>query len=176
VEDATLVAAVLAGRRECFETLVERHQRTVHALAYRWLDDHAAADEVVQATFLQAYTHLVDFRGEASFRSWLCGIALNQARTQRRARQRARTVSLDEVPEAALPQVDASAPETELRDRLRRLVGELPPRQRAVVTLRVGSDLSFRDIARLEGISENSAKVSYHHAVTRLRTWLRGRG
>jgi RNA polymerase sigma-70 factor (ECF subfamily) len=176
VEDATLVAEVLAGRRECFETLVERHQRTVHALAYRWLGDHAAADEVVQATFLQAYTHLVDFRGEASFRSWLCGIALNQARTQRRARQRGRTVSLDDVPEAALPQVDASAAEPSLRDRLRRLVDALPPRQRAVVTLRLASDLSFRDIARLEGISENSAKVSYHHAVTRLRAWLRGRG
>jgi RNA polymerase sigma-70 factor (ECF subfamily) len=175
VDDVALVAGALAGRQECFEALVERHQRAVHALAYRWLGDHAAADEVVQATFLQAYTHLVDFRGDASFRSWLCGIAVNQARTQSRARRRQRTVSLDEVPEGALPQADTTPRETSQRDRLARLVGKLPPRQRAVVTLRVAGDLPFREIARLEGISENSAKVSYHHAVTRLRQWL-GRG
>jgi DNA-directed RNA polymerase specialized sigma24 family protein len=44
-----------------FRGALERHQ-----LAYRRLGDHAAADEVVQATFVQAYTHLVDFRGKAS--------------------------------------------------------------------------------------------------------------
>jgi RNA polymerase sigma-70 factor (ECF subfamily) len=43
------------------------------------------------------------------------------------------------------------------------------------VTLRVVGDLPFKEIAKLEGISENSAKVSYHHAVTRLRKWM-GRG
>ena len=176
MEDATLVAGALAGRQECFEALVERHQRTVHGLAYRWLGDHAAADEVVQATFLQAYTHLVDFRGDASFRSWLCGIARQPGphayagaapRAHRVARRRAR---------GGLPQPTSSVPaETSRGDLLARLVGRLPPRQRAVVTLRVVGDLPFREIARLEGISENSAKVSYHHAVTRLRQWL-GRG
>jgi DNA-directed RNA polymerase specialized sigma24 family protein len=69
----------------------------------------------------------------------------------------------------------AAMRETSLGEHLRRLVGQLPPRQRAVVTLRVSGDLPFKEIARLEGISENSAKVSYHHAVTRLRQWL-GRG
>jgi RNA polymerase sigma-70 factor (ECF subfamily) len=62
-----------------------------------------------------------------------------------------------------------------LRDRLADLIARLPPRQRAVVTLRIVGDLPFKEIARLESISENSAKVSYHHAVTRLREWL-GRG
>src|SRR5262245_21615372 len=110
VDDESLVAGTLAGRRDCFETLVERHQRSIHGLAHRWLGDHAAADEVVQATFVQAYTHLVDFRGEASFRSWLCGIALNQARTLQPSRRRERSVPLDEVPVAALPQADAPSP------------------------------------------------------------------
>lgn len=175
MDDAALVAGTLAGRPECFEALVERHQRSIHGLAHRWLGDHAAADEVVQATFVQAYTHLVDFRGEASFRSWLYGIALNQARSLQRSRRRERSVPLDEVPEEALPQVSEPSAGGEARDRLALLVQRLPPRQRAVVTLRVAADLPFREIARLEGISENSAKVSYHHAVTRLRQWM-GRG
>ena len=175
MDDAQLVAGVLAGRRECFETLVERHQRQVHALVYRWLGDHAGADEVVQATFVRAYTHLVDFRGESSFRSWLYGIALNQVRTLYRTRRRERTVPLDEVPESDLPQVEDVPVAGRLRDRLADLIAPLPPRQRAVVTLRIVGALPFKEIARLESISENSAKVSYHHAVTRLREWL-GRG
>jgi RNA polymerase sigma-70 factor (ECF subfamily) len=175
VEDESLVAGTLAGRPECFEALVERHQRSIHGLAHRWLGDHAAADEVVQATFVQAYTHLVDFRGEASFRSWLCGIALNQARTLQRIRRRERSVPLDEVPEEALPRADEPPAAGENHRRLALLVQRLPPRQRAVVNLRVAADLPFKEIARIEGISENSAKVSYHHAVTRLRQWM-GRG
>ena len=174
VDDASLVAAALAGRLECFEALVERHQRALHALARRWLGDDAAADDVVQATFVQAYSHLADFRGDGSIRSWLCGIALNQARTQRRAGRREHTVPLDEVPEATMPHVDPVTPDVALRSRLGTLVRRLPARQRAVVTLRVQGDLPFKEIARLEGISENSAKVSFHHAVSRLREWLGG--
>ena len=126
----------------------------------------------MQATFLKAYTHLVDFRGNVSFRSWLCGIALNQGphavpgtapRAHRVAGRSARSGAA------------AGRYQPSLRGRLAWLVSRLPPRQRAVVTLRVESDLPFREIARIEGISENSAKVSYHHAVTRLRQWL-GRG
>src|SRR5262249_22585932 len=153
VDDAQLVAGALAGRRDCFETLVERHQRTVYTLVYRWLNDHAVADEVVQATFVQAYTHLVDFRGEASFRSWLYGIALNQTRSLLRSRRRQRTVSLDEVPERELPPTDAAfhdaSQDAERRDELGRLIEHLPPRQRAVVTLRIVGDLPFKEIARL---------------------------
>jgi RNA polymerase sigma-70 factor, ECF subfamily len=173
VGDAQLVAGAIAGRQECFETLVERHQRTVHALAYRWLGDHAGADEVVQAAFVQAYTHLVDFRGDASFRSWPYGIALNQVRTLQRNQRRERTVPLADVPEGDLPQADDVPVGGRLRDRLAASIGRLPPRQRAVVTLRIVGDLHFKEIAPLEGISENSANVSDHHTVTRLREWLR---
>jgi RNA polymerase sigma-70 factor, ECF subfamily len=172
VDDAQLVAGAIAGRQECFETLVERHQRPVHALVYRWLGDRAVADEVVQATFVQAYMHLVDFRGDAPFRSWLYGIALNQARTLQRDRRRERTIPIDDVPEGDLPQVEGASEGGRLRDRLAGCIARLPPRQRTVVTLRVVGDLPFKEIAKLEGISENSAKVSYHHAVTRLRKWM----
>jgi RNA polymerase sigma-70 factor, ECF subfamily len=172
VDDAQLVAGAIAGRQECFETLVDRHQRPVHALVYRWLGDRAVADEVVQATFVQAYMHLVDFRGDAPFRSWLYGIALNQARTLQRDRRRERTIPIDDVPEGDLPQVEGASEGGRLRDRLAGCIARLPPRQRTVVTLRVVGDLPFKEIAKLEGISENSAKVSYHHAVTRLRKWM----
>ncbi|HUI25564.1 MAG TPA: sigma-70 family RNA polymerase sigma factor [Candidatus Kryptonia bacterium] len=170
VDDSALIEGTLAGRQQDFETLVERYQKMLYAFAYRQLQDADAADDVVQATFVHAYAALARFRGEASFKTWVYQIALNECRAVYRARRAQRVVPLDEVPESALPQVE---PRSRLdRAALEPLIHQLPPRQRAVLTLRVFSDLPFKEIARVEGISENSAKVNYHHAVVRLKQWL----
>jgi len=173
VDDAAIVARVLAGRTEDFALLVERYQRMIYAVSQRFLSDADLADEATQAAFVQAFTQLGRWRGEGSFKTWLHAIALNQCRGLARTRRAARTVSLDDVPESALPAA-AADPRADDRAAVERLVADLPPRQRSVLALRVFSDLPFREIARAEGISENAAKVSFHHAVTRLRRWLAG--
>jgi RNA polymerase sigma-70 factor (ECF subfamily) len=86
-------------------------------------------------------------------------------------------VALDAVDEALL----AIPPETGDRSagwkvKFERLIARLPLRQREVLTLRIFSDLPFKEVARVKGMSENSAKVNYHHAITRLRAWLREEG
>lgn len=168
-----MIRGTLAGREQDFEALVERHQRPLFAFVCRYLGDEAAADEVVQAAFVQAYTHLARFRGDSSFKTWLHQIALNHCRALHRAGQRRREVPLDEVDEASLADRGERSETAGWRARIEALVARLPPRQRAVVALRLFGDLPFRDVARAEGISENTAKVNYHHAITRLRKWLR---
>jgi RNA polymerase sigma-70 factor (ECF subfamily) len=170
VDDDSLVAGALAGRRQDFEALVERHQRMLYAFAQRMVHDRDSADEVVQRTFVRAYERLATFRGEASVGTWLHRIALNECRDLLRARRR--TVDIDGLPERDLPAT--APPDAGLGTRLRRLVERLPARQRTVLALRVFADLPFAEIARAEGISENAAKVSFHHAAHRLRAWLRG--
>jgi DNA-directed RNA polymerase specialized sigma24 family protein len=100
-------------------------------------------------------------------------VRCDQVRTLQRNQRCERTVPLADVPEGDLPQADDVPVGGRLRDQLVASIGRLPPRQSAVVTLRIVGDLPFKEIARLEGISQNSAKVSYHYAVTRLREWLR---
>ena len=147
----------------------------LYAFAYRFVHDHDHAADIVQTTFLQAYTHLAQFAGRSSFKTWLHQIALNQCRQLYRSGHDRQNVPLDDVPEAdlaaATTETDTSTVAWKLL--LERLIARLPLRQRAVLTLRVFSDLPFKDIARVEGMSENSAKVNYHHAITRLRRWLR---
>jgi RNA polymerase sigma-70 factor (ECF subfamily) len=168
VDDADLVARALAGDEQAFEALVERHQRRIHALAQRVLRDHDAADEATQRTFVHAYERLRGFRGEASFATWIHRIAMNECRDILRAQRQ--HVPLDDVPEHRLGVTpEAQAP---LGPRLRALVALLPPRQQSVFALRVFGELPFGEIARSEGITENAAKVNFHHAVHRLREWL----
>ena len=175
-DDAALIRGTLAGRRADFDVLVERYQKALYGFAYRFVHDHDQAADIVQTTFLQAFTHLAQFSGRASFKTWLHQIALNQCRQLHRASHVHRQIALDEVPEAnlAAPEVGESNPG--LRGLLERLIARLPLRQREVLTLRLFSDLPFKEIARVEGMTENSAKVNFHHAVTRLRQWLRESG
>ena len=170
--DLELVEGTLAGRREDFEVLVERHQRMLYAVALRYLHDADAADEAVQSAFVNAYIHLAQFRRAATFKTWLCEILLNQCRSGlRRARAR-QEVPLDDVPEAALRDSGSATTQAAERAGLERHVTRLPPRQRSVLSLRIFADLPFKDIARAEGITENAAKVNYHHAIMKLRAWL----
>ena len=85
MEDRALIEGTLAGRQQDFEVLVERYQEMVYAFVYRYLRDADGADDVVQSTFVQAYTHLHQFRGTASFKTWLHQIALNQCRSRSRS-------------------------------------------------------------------------------------------
>ena len=176
LDDAALIRGTLAGRRADFEVLVERYQKPLYAFAYRFVHDHEQAADVVQTTFLQAYTHLAQFSGRATFKTWLHQIALNHCRQLHRSGHGRYHVPLDDVPEADLATTDADSSTAGSKALLGRLIARLPQRQREVLTLRIFSDLPFKEIARVERMSENSAKVNYHHAITRLRQWLREGG
>ncbi len=173
MDDAALIARVLAGDTDSFAVLVERYQRMIFALAMGFLRDRDLADDATQLTFVRAYERLQGFRGDATFKTWLHAIAANECRSLARRARVARTVDLDDVPDAMLA-MDAPDRDPAEQDRLAGLVDRLPARQRSVVALRVYSDLPFKEIARSEGISENAAKVNFHHAIKRLRGWLRG--
>ena len=171
-EDRALVQGALTGRQQDFEVLVERYQRMLHRFAHQQLGDESAADEIVQATFVQAYFKLQSFRGEASFKTWLYGIALNLCRDRGRALRRSRELPVDAASEEALTASSPGLEELVLGGTLERRIAALPDRQRTVLSMRVWGDLAFKDIARLVGISENAAKVNYHHAIQSLRRWV----
>ncbi len=173
LDDAALIGGTLAGRRADFDVLVERYQKPLYAFAFRLVHNHEQAADIVQTTFLQAYTHLGQFAGRASFKTWVHQIALNLCRAQQRGAGARPSVCLEDVRENDLPHAASENSNPGWKAVLERLIARLPLRQREVLTLRIFSDLPFKEIARVEGMSENSAKVNYHHAIVRLRRWLR---
>ncbi len=76
-QDAAAVAQVLAGDRDAYRSLVERHSRSIFKLAYRVTGNESDAEEAVQETFLRAYAKLGRFQFQASFKTWIYRIAIN---------------------------------------------------------------------------------------------------
>ena len=96
--EALLIARLKAGELNAYDELVEEYEPLVYAMALRILGDVEDARDAAQETFLKIYRHFAHFRGEASLKTWICRIAINQARsTERwwRRRRRNETLSLD---------------------------------------------------------------------------------
>ncbi|MGE0131405.1 MAG: RNA polymerase sigma factor [Blastocatellales bacterium] len=95
--ESALVIRLKAGEMDAFDQLVEEYQPLVYALAFRILNNAEDARDAAQETFLKIYRHFANFRGEASLKTWVCRIAINQAHSTERwwRRRRSDTTSLD---------------------------------------------------------------------------------
>ena len=168
--DRQLVVAARAGSRRALETLVRRHQRAVYFLCRRHVHDHDLASDLSQRTFLKALVNLETLRRTEVFRSWLLRIAANLSRNQ--LRDSARFVRDQGLESPVAAQAHTSLEAAERAQGLRGAVARLARRQRTVVELRVYHELTFSQIARILDITENAAKVTFHHAGKRLRSLL----
>lgn len=170
--DAALVARAQRGERGAFDGLVRRHQRGVWRVVRRYLRNDADASDVTQQAFVRAFRSLERFRGEASVRTWLYRIGINLALNHLRDHAREQPAEIADDAMTSAPIGAAALESAERGARLRAAVGQLPPKQRLVLELRVFEDLPFREVAALAECSENAAKVSFHYAVKKLRELL----
>jgi RNA polymerase sigma-70 factor (ECF subfamily) len=178
-EEEGLVAAFLLGDDDAFGLLFRRHERLVLSIVRRYAASADDAADLVQRTFLRAFevarrSLARGPRNAAPFRRWLIRVAINLAKNHRRDAARMVRATLDTAGSAgATEPVGADALlRRERQRRLRAEVLRLPRRQREVLTLRVDAELPFAEIADALGITENSAKVSFHHATRALRAAL----
>lgn len=186
--DAADVARFQAGDESAFEPLVARSEAEIFRLARRMLGDSEDALDAAQETFLRAYRGLRSFRGEAAFRSWLIGIAINVCRNKRgSAASRARRLSvplLDEDPESGAavghdladprPGPEAAAHGAEIQRALERALATLAGEHREILLLREMEGLEYDEIARALGCPLGTVKSRLCRARTALREALEG--
>jgi len=169
--DADLVGLAREGDPRAMGSLVARHHASVYRVALGILRDEEGAADVAQDAFLKAFKGLKGFRGDASFRTWILTLAANEARGVLRKRGRRKELSLEAAGPVAAPEESAEdvLSRSEEAERVRKLLDELPEKQRQAVTLRIFEGLSFREIGVLIDSSEGAARVNYHHGIRRLR-------
>jgi len=176
--DAELVRACLAGRREAFDTLVERHQRHVYQLCYRFAGNHEDANDLAQDAFIRAYRGLKTFRGHASLGTWLFRIGVNVCLSKMPGRARAAALEpMIGANDARTASQEESAADALLRGEraaeVRAAIAKLPKKQRATVVLRVYHELPHDQIADILGSSVGAVKANFFHALNNLKKLLR---
>jgi RNA polymerase sigma-70 factor (ECF subfamily) len=182
--DADLVQRAKAGDLDAFEALATRHEQRVYSLTLRMLRHQQDAEDVTQQTFLSALEGLGDFRGEASFSTWLLRIAAHAALKVIRKRKGLELISLEEATEPR--EEDGPIPHPEYitdwrqspeelvhRNETRRLLDEalagLDEKHRLVFLLRDVQGLSVKETADALGLSEANTKVRLLRARLQLR-------
>jgi RNA polymerase sigma-70 factor, ECF subfamily len=185
--DASCVARAQDGDETAFEGLVSRHEGEIYRLCLRLLDNREDAIEATQETFLRIFRALPRFRGEAAFRTWAWGIALNVCRNRVKtvaARIAAHSEPVERetadgetatlpVPDAA-PSPEETAYGSELRRALARALAELSTDHREILVLREIEGLDYDALAELLGCAEGTVKSRLARARAALRQALAG--
>jgi RNA polymerase sigma-70 factor (ECF subfamily) len=173
LDEAGLIQACLAGRREAFDVIVERHRRMVYLLCYRFVSNHEDAADLSQEVFLRAYRGLKNFKAQSSLGTWLYRIGVN-ACLNRVSVKTPMTETLDDNPQVTDHRSDAMSDllRAEQAAHVRAAVARLPRKQRATLVLRMYHDLSHQEIANILGSSVGAVKANFFHALGNLKKLL----
>jgi RNA polymerase sigma-70 factor (ECF subfamily) len=173
--DEEIVHRILAGDRALFELLMRRHNERVYRVARAITKDEREAEDVMQQAYVNAYTHLRQFNGQARFATWLTRIAVNEAlgRVRRRDKYEPFDEELSNVEPfsswSSMPSPERQAFAGELRELLEWAIDGLPDGAREVFVLREVEGLSTAETAAALGVSEDVIKTRLSRARSALR-------
>jgi RNA polymerase sigma-70 factor (ECF subfamily) len=155
-DDVALVTAIGNGSELAFNRLVDRHQQAVRTFLRKLLGNDADADDMAQETFLTAWTQARSFRGDASVRGWLCGIAWRKAKGAQRSWAQQRSRDTNYHARQSPDSTEAAAMEDRLA--VRRALEALPLEQRAAMTLCLVCGFSHSEAAAILGAPLGTVK------------------
>ena len=187
ISDVTAVERTLAGERDAYRVLVERHSAYVYRVAYRMTGNPHDAEEVVQEAFLRAYQKLAQFAGNANFGTWVYRIAANYAidRLRQKKNEDSRRESPSRKTESdtevdPLSQIKDQAPNPErlagnaqLARKMKEALDALTPAERTAVVMRHWDGCGIEEIAEVLKSNNSAAKNTVFRAVQKLRLALK---
>jgi RNA polymerase sigma-70 factor (ECF subfamily) len=183
ISDALAVERTLAGERDAYRILVERHSRNVYQLAYRMMGNRQDAEEVVQEAFLRGYQKLKQFAGNANFGTWVYRIAANHAidllrqrKTEDSRREAPGRICEDGSEVDLMSRVTAPGPSperlagsSELGAKMNAALGTLTPAERTAIVMRHWDGCAIEEIAAVLKSNANATKNTVFRAVAKLR-------
>jgi RNA polymerase sigma-70 factor, ECF subfamily len=187
ISDVAAVEQTLAGERDAYRVLVERHSAYVYRVAYRVTGNPHDAEEVVQEAFLRAYQKLRQFAGNANFGTWVYRIAANYAIDRLRQRKNeeshrenpareteseAEIDSLSQIRDHA-PNPERLAGSAQLAQKMKEALDALTPAERTAIVMRHWEGCGIEEIAEVLKSNSSAAKNTVFRAVQKLRLALK---
>ena len=176
-DDIQLIHRILSGDDTAFETLVQKYQGSIHALAWRKIGDFHIAEEITQDTFLQVYKNLSELRNPNQLLGWMYVIAnrlcLKWLQKNKSVMQSLEDTPMEEIERASYTHHVAEQRETERTERhhelVKRLLAKLPESERTVVTLYYLGKMTTKEISKFLGVSVNTITSRLQRARKRLQ-------
>lgn len=166
--DISLVERYANGDMTAFDELMIRYERQIYRLCYRFTSNADDARDLAQEVFIKAFEHLAGFRKESSLKTWLYRIATNHCINHVKSNSQ-QFVEVTETVRQTTATAQLELEEKEQREHFRLMVKRLPPKQRAILELRIHEQLSYEEIATMSNRSVSTIKASVFFALEKLR-------
>ncbi len=153
-----------------FRLLVENYSQRLYWHIRSIVKNHQDADDVVQNTFIKIFKGIKGFKSDAKLYTWLYRIATNESLTF--LKRKKQTTSMDEV-SSFNHTAPAFLDEKNTLTNLKIAIELLPEKQKLVFNLRYFEEMTYLDISEITGTSIGGLKASYHHAIKKLKTYLK---
>ena len=167
LNDNELIAKFQDGDEKAFDQLVQNNVNNVFGFFMKVTRNEMTAEDLAQDVFMKLYKNLKNFRHDSNFSTYLYRINTNIVNSWITRNKWKNLLHLDQTPDRGeYDQVNEVEWE---RKELWASISKLPKKQREVVILRLTNELSFREVSKITGMKEGTAKVNFHHALKKLK-------
>lgn len=156
--------------RQAFTEVINLFSEPLYWQIRRMVQDHDDANDLLQNTFIKAWSSIENFRGDAKLSTWLYKIAINESITFLARERKRANLSLDDQEAALINTIEADKDidGDSLALRLREAVATLPEKQRLVFNMKYYDDMKYEAISEILGTTVGALKASYHLAVKKI--------
>jgi len=177
--EVSLIKKCQEGREDAFRELMEKYQRRVYWIAYNMLSNYDTAREIAQEAFIRVFRNIARFDVKKNFYTWLYQITVNLCIDRMRKLSHGKTVDIDGLGGLADPgprDPAETGERTETRARVHVALDRLPPKYKAVLTLRDIQGFSCEEIAEIVGCTNATVRWRLHRARKLFRAIWEGKG
>lgn len=179
IKESEVILRILKGEKELYEILVRRNNQKLYRVVRSYLKDEAEIEDVMQNSYLKAYSKLYQFKLEASFSTWLIRIAINESLKRLKEKGKVYTIQdfpkdTTQIPVLEIPDTKRLSPQDLMIQKETKLVLEnaidaLELKYRTVYILKEIEELSLKEIAQILNITVANVKVRSHRAKAMLK-------
>ena len=178
IDDSALVARLRepATCRAAFNEVVRLYSEPLYRQIRRLVEAHDDAADILQNTFLKAWSSIENYRGDAKLSTWLYKIAINESITHLARERKRLNLSLDDEEShlVGLIEADENIDGDKLALELRKAIASLPEKQRIVFNMKYYDEMKYEQMSEILGTSVGALKASYHLAVKKIEKHFAG--
>jgi RNA polymerase sigma-70 factor (ECF subfamily) len=169
-----LKSANLDLQRKAFEQIVSFYSEKLYHQIRKMIMSHDDTNDLLQNTFIKAWTNIDLFRGDAKLSTWLYKIAINESITFLNKQRAQNNVSIDDKDAFLIERLESDGyfDGDALQLKLQKAILTLPEKQKLVFNMRYYSELPYEEISEILGTTVGTLKASYHHAVKKIEEFL----